>query len=424
MSLFEFPYVVELTLENAGIPRPDGGVELSIDGRDLLARVGAHGHVDFASIRMLSLGTTLRDVPVQFVPDADFHPLSRPCGKLWFRLWKYTWEDTSFPRRFRVYFDRLRDGGKKPWSRTNSDQPGDQFSLSAQPDALELRRADGAVALGFQFPSNRKPALHPLTTPSGATVTETMPRDHVWHRGVWFAWTRLACDGLIMPGYAAWMEPYTAVIHDMGLTGLVSGPVVHGFTSNSLWCTPDGDPLMRVTWSTEFQAVDTAWNWIDLTLTLEAERDGVLLDSDYGHLTARAAMDLRDAYMLDSAANGQPLVTTSREDMQLTWAGYTGIKPAGGAVSLVMLDHPSNPGGPPWRDYFYEIRDFPIEQGALFIAMSVNPIRGRPMRLGAKAPMTWRYRLVTSDRLLTPEFAEYHYRHWATPWQAIWKESS
>jgi hypothetical protein len=86
-----------------------------------------------------------------------------------------------------------------------------------------------------------------------------------------------------------------------------------------------------------------------------------------------------------------------------------------------MLDHPSNPGGRPRRDYFYEIREFPIEQGALFIAMSVNPLRGRPpLRLSPDGPLTWRYRLVTTDCPLTSAFAEYHYAHWSTAWRATW----
>jgi hypothetical protein len=86
-----------------------------------------------------------------------------------------------------------------------------------------------------------------------------------------------------------------------------------------------------------------------------------------------------------------------------------------------MLDHPSNPGGRPRRDYFFEARDFPIEQGAMFVAMSVNPLRGRPpLPLSRDGSLTWRYRLVTADRPLTPAFAAYHYAHWATPWRFTW----
>ena len=201
MSLFERPYALDLVLADAGIPRPDGGVCVAIDGRELLALVGATGHLDFDSIRILNLGATLRDAPVQFVPAADFDPVHRPCGQLWFRMWKYTWDDQSFPRRFRVCFDRLRDGGKKPWTRTDADQPGIPLGLEARPDAVAVTRADGRQALGFSFPANRKPSLHPLTTPGGVVMTETMPRDHPWHRGVWFGWTGLSCAGLQVPSY-------------------------------------------------------------------------------------------------------------------------------------------------------------------------------------------------------------------------------
>jgi hypothetical protein len=199
---------------------------------------------------------------------------------------------------------------------------------------------------------------------------------------------------------------------------------VQGWTSRSLWCTPEGEPLLRAEWRTEFQQVDAGWNWTDLTLSLRAAREGVILASDYGHLSARAAMDLRDAYMLDSAAEGRHLLAHNREDVEHTWAGYGGITPAGAEASLVMLDHPDNPGGRPRRDYFCERRQFPIEKDALFIAMSMNPLRGRPLPLDAAKPLTWRYRIVTSDQALTAEYAGYHAEHWRTPLVAIWAKPS
>ena len=425
MSLYSLPYTLECILEKSEVARPDGGVPIAIDGRDLLARAGGSGHLDFDSIRVEQPGVTLRDTPVQFVPDADFDPVDRPCGTLWIRLYKQTWEDRDFPRRYRVCFDRMRDGGKKPWRRDEgADQPGSSHTLSARPRSVEIRGADGRLALGFDFPPGRKPGLHPLTTPAGLTVTETMPRDHAWHRGVWFGWTDVTCDGLGVPRNCCWIEPCSAAVRDLGLTRLVSGPVVCGFTSGALWSTPTGDPLMRGTMKVEYQSVDAGWCWTDLTLTLEAVRPGVTLHTDYGHLTARAAIDLRDSYMLDSTSDGKPLTVTSRQEIDQRWAGFSGVKPDGRPVSLVMLDHPANPGARPWRDYFYEIRNFPIEAGTLFIAMSINPLRKRPMTLTPGAPVTWRYRVVTSDRPLTADFGEYQYGNWSTPWQVSWRASN
>lgn len=420
MSLFTLPFRLDLTLEDSGIDRPDGGVSLRIDGGELLARVGQTGMLDFDSIRIDQPGVTLRDTPVQFVPDDDFDAIERPRGTLWFRLWKQTWEDRSFPRRFRISFDTMRDGGKKPWRRVDADQVGTDLTLTASPRTAQVLRTDGSVALGFDFPSGRKPALHPVTTPAGHVVTERTPRDHAWHRGLWFGWTDISCEGLVVPSSACWIEPCSAVIRDAGLGSLVSGPVVQSLTSQSVWCTPTGEPLMRSRLRVDFQQVDAGWCWTDLTLTLTATRPGVTLHTDYGHLTARAAIDLRDAYMMDSTSNGKRLTTTSRQEVSQKWAGFGGSKPDGSSVCLAMLDHPDNPGERPWRDYFYEIRNFPIEAGTLFIAMSLNPLRKRPMALMNDSPVTWRYRVVTSDRHLTAGFADYHYRNWATPWQTTW----
>lgn len=393
---------------------------MPVDGRDLLARVGAAGHLDFDSIRIDQPGVTLRDTPVHFVPDDDFDPVGRPRGTHWFRLWKQTWEDRDFPRRYRVHFDVLRDGGKKPWRRVDDDQPGIDLELTATPRAAQVRHRDGRVALGFDFPPGRKPAFHPLTTPAGHVVTERAPRDHAWHRGLWFGWTDLTCDGLDVPRNSCWIEPCSAVVHDAGLHSMVSGPVIQSLTSRSVWCTPTGEPLMSARLRADHQHVDAGWCWTDLTLTLRAARPGVTLHTDYGHLTARAATDLRDAYMMDSTSEGQRLTTTSRQEVDQRWAGYGGTKPDGSSVCLVMLDHPANPGARPWRDYFYEVRNFPIEAGTLFIAMSMNPLRNRPMRLLPDEAVTWRYRVVTSDRPLTAGFAAYHYENWATPWKTTW----
>ena len=413
MSRYDWPYALNMVLDSKDTPRPDGGIALPIDGRDLLRRVGAEGHLDPASLRVEDLNTTLRDCPVQFVPDADFDPTTKPTGTLWWRLWKYTWEDKSFPRRFRLSFDVLRDGGKPPWQSTIDRHVPAWSLLQRTPGGLWIE-GDTGTALHFEHRHGRKPGIHPLTTPAGRVLTDCEPRDHVWHRGIWFAWTDTKADATAIKPYAHWMEPTTGIVRDEGIRCTFAGPVVQGFTHRSLWCDDRGEPLFRAAWSNTLQTVDTAWRWLDLTLTLEAVRDGVILDTGYGHLTARAAGDPTDAFVLDSACDGQPLRSNTRDDLAIDWVGYSGHQQSS-PVSLVMLDHPANPGGPCWRDSFFEQRMFPIEAGALFIAVSLNPLRGRPLPLTQGQPLTWRYRIVTADRTLTPDFADYHRRHWIDP---------
>ena len=58
-----------------------------------------------------------------------------------------------------------------------------------------------------------------------------------------------------------------------------------------------------------------------------------------------------------------------------------------------------------------------MDDGTLFAWIGLNPFRIQPLVLKPNAPLTWRYRVVTSDRLLTTEFADYQYRNWITDWQ-------
>ncbi|NLT71914.1 MAG: hypothetical protein GXX91_14660 [Verrucomicrobiaceae bacterium] len=78
---------------------------------------------------------------------------------------------------------------------------GGQVAVTAQKEAVEVSRA-GVPALRYLL---EKPAdsactspsacyFHPLTTPSGLTVTDVAPDDHLHHRGVFLAWLEVRND--------------------------------------------------------------------------------------------------------------------------------------------------------------------------------------------------------------------------------------
>lgn len=54
---------------------------------------------------------------------------------------------------------------------------------------------DGVERLCYNYqldgdpnPSAPKPFIHPIRTPNGIIATAESPLDHIWHRGLWFAW--------------------------------------------------------------------------------------------------------------------------------------------------------------------------------------------------------------------------------------------
>ena len=51
---------------------------------------------------------------------------------------------------------------------------------------------DGRVVWNFEIDTPEgKPAIHPLTLPSGRTLTDFHPADHFWHLGFWFSFKYL-----------------------------------------------------------------------------------------------------------------------------------------------------------------------------------------------------------------------------------------
>lgn len=416
-------YEVPFVLRHHEVPRPDGPVRLEIDVAALLRAAGAQGRLDVDSLRVYDLDLLREGDPDPVGRSCVVQPLPGHTGadgehvQLLFALRKQPWADADFPRHYRLAFDTVRGGGSEPWVPTSTEAltgaPFVPVGLSAAPGDVGIDHAGGRRALGFRIPTGRKPGFHPLTTPSGAVVTQDRPLDHGWHRGLWFAWTLLESTRTPVRRNTFWIEPRMGLVVDHGLTHLVSGPLLTGFTSSTQWCTQEGRPVLDCRITAGFQPVPDAWNWLDLTLELSAASEPVRVATEYGHLAARAPVDLLDAYVLDSAA-AEPLPGTARDEVEIRWAGFGGTV-AGRPVSLLLLDAPGNPGGRPHRDVFFERWQFPLGEGNLFLKLCLDPIRDQPLVIEPGAPLTWRYRVVTADRPLTRDFAEYQYGHWAVP---------
>ena len=128
---------------------------------------------------------------------------------------------------------------------------------------------------------------------------------------------------------------------------------------------------------------------------------------------------MREPVSLDSAADGVPLPGDDHSQTPVTWTGFGGVVD-GAPVCAFLCDAPANalPGEdrPCWRDVFHErVRPFLRENGTMFLVTSLNPIRERPLRLEPGTARQWHYRVVTSDRALTADFADYHQSAFALP---------
>jgi hypothetical protein len=66
-------------------------------------------------------------------------------------------------------------------------------------NALDWKQTDHSLALTsgtnivwqFNYSKDGKPYFHPLTVAGSAPLTALSPKDHPWHRGLWFSWKYL-----------------------------------------------------------------------------------------------------------------------------------------------------------------------------------------------------------------------------------------
>jgi len=101
-----------------------------------------------------------------------------------------------------------------------------QFSWQKTPASLALRNGDKVVWQFNHLQDGEKkgcPYFHPLATLEGAVLTDLRPSDHLWHRGLRFAWKKI--NGL--EGYWTWPEgKHRRPAKEMGHTDVTAVKVV------------------------------------------------------------------------------------------------------------------------------------------------------------------------------------------------------
>jgi hypothetical protein len=425
MSLYQWPYCLSFELHSPEVARPDGPVALPIDGNALLKKAGATGVLDVQSLRVVDMNafphdwgtdSVERDCAVQFEPADDFHPTRNPSGTLWFRLYKYTWEDKTFPRHFRLYFDTIRGGGKPTWQGRAEPLLPPVSLTETLPGGLAWHQ-EGITRLGFSAPWGAKPGFHPVTTPHGRTLTADHPCDHLWHHGLCFGWTNLECEAKQLPQYTYWGEPGAGFWPQGGPERKQCGPVLSSFRQRVIMGTQSGDPVLTFDLEARYQPIDQGWDWLDLKLTFTAEDAPVKMTSSYGHIKARINLAMTDPVLIDS--DGQEHREGHRPASPVDWIGVSG-RLDGSPASMLILNHPDNPGGRPSGDGSADLRNGFMDMGDRFTWLGLNPLRIEPLLLEAGQTLVWHYRVVTTDRMLDKAFGDFHYHNWATAWTIRW----
>lgn len=246
-----------------------------------------------------------------------------------------------------------------------------------------------------------KPYFHPLRTPGGTILTSFQPSDHVWHRGLWFAWKYI--NGVnyweeTMDGDGALVsEGRTVPTGHESVTFGEDGSAIlrHGLA----YVSPEGNNVLLEDRKILIHpligqdlVIDLGHNFrvgdAPVTLSATPETDATPWGG-YSGLGLRAARSLiscrvvNDNGQTGAEANGAPAV----------WVDLSGMADGGPAddraAGLALIDHPSNPRHPSPSYVYYDSQAFG------YIGPSL--LRHEPMALEAGETLRLAYRAIAHD---------------------------
>ncbi len=288
---------------------------------------------------------------------------------------------------------------------------------------------DGAAFTSYIYPATiMKPVLYPLRTARGTLVTRGFPlaprpgerEDHPHHVGLWFNYGNV--NGLDFWNNSLAVAPEqrdrSGTIRHRQVNELKSGDEQGELAVTMDWLKPDGQAILREDTRFIFRASETS-RTIDRLATLTAlDVDVSFADDKEGMLGIRVARELEqpgpDAGEAGPEPNGRYRSRAGLEGDAVWGTRADWVKLAGKigpeTVSLVIIDHPENPGYPT----YWHARGY-----GLFAA---NPLGQKPLSGGkdelnfalpAGSSVAFKYRIVIESRdeltddLINREFAAF-----------------
>ncbi|WP_421724933.1 PmoA family protein [Bauldia sp.] len=268
---------------------------------------------------------------------------------------------------------------------------------------VSLLRGDRVLATySFANKDGAKPFVHPLTTVQGVPLTAFQPSDHVWHRGIWFAWKYINGvnyweeDPVEVDGETRSLSEGRTLVQDDETVTFSSG-----CAEVATWLdyvNPEGLTVMRerrlvricppqsygdfvIDWEQDFTVGDKAVSLSATPVAAETPWGG------YAGFGYRAGRNLRDFRVLTSeGATG-----AEANGAQARWVDISGVADGSKdiAAGIAILDHPDNPRHPPPSYVFFDTAQFGY----------INPslVRDEPLDLPAAAKLNLKYRVVVHD---------------------------
>ena len=268
-----------------------------------------------------------------------------------------------------------------------------------QADSLALRR-DGQIVWRFNYGANEaKPNFHPLALPAGPALSCYRPKDHPWHRGLWFSWKYINKVNYweedretgLAKGKTQWRAPLIETRPDFSARLVLdldyhpsNGPVVLTEHRVITVSPPDQTGSYHLDWDMTFRAVGGN---VVLDRAPPVDEKGNNVSGGYAGLGIRAAEDLQEAQVI--TGDGAVKYENNRFRGKASALDFSGMI-GGRAAGVAFLDNAANLNSPtPW----YVINNAPM----YYVSPAV--LTYNPKTLKAGETLALRYRvLVHPDR--------------------------
>jgi hypothetical protein len=248
--------------------------------------------------------------------------------------------------------------------------------------------------------------IHPLKTPSGFVVTDSQPKDHAHHFGLWWPWKFIEHDGrkILCWELQRGEGIVRAESHETTENGLIAESVYIDRKA-------PGGAATRINETTEItvsDVVDTPASgyFLDLAIHHEVAGDQPITISKYRYsgfgYRGTALWDINNSTLLTS--EGKTRADANGATAQ--WISAEGSNGKGGSAGVLMMGHPNNHSHPEklrtWNKHY---------NGAIFV--NFNPVMSAPWTLEPGKTYTRKYRVFVYDGALSRADADWLWQQYA-----------
>lgn len=288
-------------------------------------------------------------------------------------------------------------------SRCQTAPASSGLAWEQQADSLALRQ-DGQIVWRFNYGTNEaKPSFHPLALPAGPVLSCYRPKDHPWHRGLWFSWKYInkvnyweeTRETGLAEGKTEWRAPTIEAHPDFSARLVLdldyhptNGPVVLTEHRVITVSPPDKTGAYHLDWDMIFRGVGQE---VVLDRAPPVDAQGRNAPGGYAGLGLRAPEELQEARVI--TGEGPVKYENNRfrgKALALDFSGIMGDRAAG----VAFLDNIANLNSPtPW----YVVNNPPM----YYISPAVLTYTAETLKAGDT--LVLRYRVIVHPGRWTPE---------------------